>query len=387
MNKEFYVVFWIRTLNKDKKIKNIVRVLSPQLYNPFKIPHLPKIINEKEGTLEFVISTGNMFDKNLNHIVIFDLPIGSSRFILQRENFYNLVFYRISPNYGFRVTRLNISRMKNSKGLHIFVTWSQQEDKLYVGDIEQKIGLLSAKSNTVPTKVIKGKNGSLILVGDEGIDIKLLYIKKGKEIITEPSAKEVFDFNMERLKILIKGCKGDFLFETTCVQAGLVLLVSAIEAYFKKRFIELEKEGWKPNLEALLKKLFSSKYIETRRKEIEEKASSEHKSIIETLAEHYINFQNINKCKKAYNSCYGLKFGEIFKEEPHLIEKVKQIITYRHKIVHSGKDTTILNYEEIPNKQPIFSDKQLLEKALQNIIKFINKFHKATLSYKKPNKK
>ena len=172
MNKEFYVVFWIRTLNKDKKIKNIVRVLSPQLYNPFKIPHLPKIINEKEGTLEFVISTGNMFDKNLNHIVIFDLPIGSSRFILQRENFYNLVFYRISPNYGFRVTRLNISRMKNSKGLHIFVTWSQQEDKLYVGDIEQKIGLLSAKSNTVPTKVIKGKNGSLILVGDEGIDIK-----------------------------------------------------------------------------------------------------------------------------------------------------------------------------------------------------------------------
>ncbi len=32
-----------------------------------------------------------------------------------------------------------------------------------------------------------------------------------------------------------------------------------------------------------------------------------------------------------------------------LIEKVRKVIDYRHKIVHSGRDVTVLNYEEVPD--------------------------------------
>jgi len=374
---KFYVAFWVRVRDKVKNVINIVKVLNPRIYNPFGIPNLEKIINEDEGTIEFVVSRGNLFDDKLNHVVIFDLPIGNSRFILQREGFYNLVFYHISPR--FRITRLDISKMKDSKGLHIFVVWSPEGDKLYVGDVEHKIGLISADSKDVTTQVIRGKNGSYILVGDEGVDVRAVYIKIGRRVIVEPSAIEIFNFSIERVKVLLQSCKGDFLFETTCVQAGIVLLVSALEAYFKKRFLELEQEGWKPNLDELFRSIFSSKYLESRKNEIFEKAQSEGKSVIEILVEEgYVNFQNLDECKRAFSSCYELKLGEIFKEKPRLIEKIRRIISYRHKIVHSGRDVTVLNYEEVSEKPPIFSSMELLKEAMQDIIEFVNTFHEKT---------
>ena len=378
---KFYVAFWVKIRDGRKGVRNIVRLLSPRVYNPFKISGIERLIKEDEGTIEFVISEkGNLFDNKFDHVVIFDLPAGDSRFILQREGFYELVFYRISTSYGFRVTRLNISKLKNSRGLHIFVVWSPKGDKLYAGDIERRVGLLGADSVNISTQVIKGKDGSYILIGDEGVDVRMVYVKIGKKIISEPSAIDLFNFSIEKVKILLQNCKGDFLFETTCVQAGIVLLVSGLEAYFKRRFIELEKEGWKSNVDTLFKTIFSSKYLESRKSEVIEKARSEKKSILNILVEkRYINFQNLDECKRVFNACYGLKFGEIFKEKPQLIEKVRKIIDYRHKIVHSGRDVTVINYEEVPDKPPMFASKQLLEEILKNIEEFINVFHKATL--------
>jgi len=100
---KFYVAFWVKLRDRVKGIRNIIRVLSPRVYNPFRIPNLERV-NEDEGIIEFIISTGNLFDDRFDHVVIFDLPIKDSRFILQREGFYNLVFYRISPRYGFKIT-------------------------------------------------------------------------------------------------------------------------------------------------------------------------------------------------------------------------------------------------------------------------------------------
>jgi len=104
--------------------------------------------------------------------------------------------------------------------------------------------LSAIPAHALPTSaIISVSNGSYILVGDEGVDVRAVYLKIGERYIAEPPAIELFNFNIERIRILLQSCKGDFLFETTCVQAGIVLLVSALEAYFKKRFIELEKEG------------------------------------------------------------------------------------------------------------------------------------------------
>jgi len=99
----------------------------------------------------------------------------------------------------------------------------------WVKVLEHRVGLLSACSKDILTQVVKGKGGSYILVGDEGVDVRVVYVKMGERIIAEPSAIELFNFSIERVRVLLQGCKGDFLFETTCVQAGSISVRSVLQ--------------------------------------------------------------------------------------------------------------------------------------------------------------
>ncbi|MGC8871224.1 MAG: HEPN domain-containing protein [Brevinematia bacterium] len=221
----------------------------------------------------------------------------------------------------------------------------------------------------------------MVLIGDEGVDVRVVYIKKETKPTVEPMAKELFDFNIERINTIVNGCTlGDFLFESTCVQLDIVLLVSALETYLKKRFVELEHEGWDANFNALCNKIFSSKYRERRKEEIEEKASSQGKSKLEVLVEEFreMNFQDLDKCKRIYDSCYDIKINEIVSSQ--LMEKVKHFITFRHKIVHSVGDLTILNYDEIPMKTPIFANEKILEEVRDTFVDFVKRVHEFTTS-------
>ena len=40
---KFYVAFWVRVRDKVRGIRNIIRVLSPRVYNPFGIPNPERV--------------------------------------------------------------------------------------------------------------------------------------------------------------------------------------------------------------------------------------------------------------------------------------------------------------------------------------------------------
>ena len=62
------------------------------------------------------------------------------------------------------------------------------------------------------------------------------------------------------------------------------------------------------------------------------------------------------------------------------MEKVRQFIRFRHRIVHAARDLTILNYDEIPKKDPIFANKRTLEEARDAFVEFVGTIHEYTLS-------
>ena len=373
---------WIRG---DLRDKNVVSVLRSTPYNPFNIPlaQLLECISEDAGTVEFTIAeTGNLFNTNLDRVVILDLPVGCSRFILERQEKFFIVYYHLSEKIGLRMAKLDVREMASARSLYLCFTWSSSESVLYVGDFRGDPK--NAKAETMPTRVVKGKDGSFVLIGDEGVNVGIVYIRKGEELIVEPNAKELFDFNIERINTLISRLpSGDFLFENSAVQAGISMLVSAFEAYFKKRFVEMEKEGWKPDLDAL----FSAKIFrqdEDFRKRVEDLTLKEGKSAIEELSSGFdgwwgINFQNFDSCKRAFNKCYGIKFGEIPDISSQLIDKVRKFIDFRHEIIHSGRDTTILNYKDIPQKEPVFANKGRLREAADAFSEFVSKINKVTI--------
>ncbi|HKI06937.1 MAG TPA: HEPN domain-containing protein [Nitrososphaeraceae archaeon] len=225
-------------------------------------------------------------------------------------------------------------------------------------------------------------------MGDIGIEVAdYRIVQDGKDILL-PLAKEVWDSTIINVNVLINGCKQirdnqtseSSLFENTLVQQCLVMLVTGLEVYTKNRFLEMEKNGRIPNTEALVKEFASSESV---RRELDGYSHS-HKvttlqSLIRLRNNGLINFQDWEKCKRAFNKGYNIKFAEIKDLNPTILENIKKYCQWRHKIIHSKKYMGMLNMEEVPPKEPIFATIEFIEKARNEFKEFIEKLHAETV--------
>jgi hypothetical protein len=347
------------------------------VYNPLKIP--VEQLNELEGTIEFAISKSNLFDESIPLIRILEIAKSRTVFILERDSGFNLRFIQSNPSCETKIAEINIRDLHNAPKLFVAFTWSEKENTIYVGDYRGE--LRSAISFTDPNiKFRVGKDGAIYQIGDKGVQVGFYRVKVGEKVILESTAKELFDFQMEKIRILIENCeKGDFLFESTLAQQIIVMLVTAFETYAQTRFVELEEEGKVVNMEELYDRFIPKKYREQFKEEIKEVASRQGNTELELFIERrQINFQDWESFKDGYNKGYGLKIGEIGIPNDILLE-VQKFIKWRHKIIHSKGDQTMINFEEVPPKEPIFTNKDLAEKGLNIFQKFINELHKRTL--------
>jgi len=345
------------------------------MYNPIRIP--VDQLNEKEGTITFVVSKSNLFDEKIPTIRILEIAKNQTLFILERNSDFDLRFIQSNPNYNTKIARINIRDFCGSKKLFIAFTWSEKENTIYVGDYENE--LRSTKSiENANIKFRISKDGAIYQIGDEGIKVGFYRIKVGEEVVLEPTAKEIFDFQLEKIKILIENCKrGDFLFESTLAQHAIVILTTAFETYARTRFVELEKKR-KINMDELYNRFIPERYRNQLKEEIRETASKEGKTELEIFVDRrFINFQDWESFKDAYNRGYGLKIGEIGISNDILLE-IQKFIKWRHKIIHSKDNQTMINFEEVPPAEPIFTNKNLAEKGLNIFREFIGKFHENT---------
>ena len=348
------------------------------MYNPLRIP--VERLNEQQGTITFVMGESNLFEEGVPLIRILEIAKGQTVFILDRDSSFYLRFIQSNPNYKTRIAKINIRDLHNAPKLFVAFTWSQEGNTIYVGEYGRG-ELRSAKSFEDPNiKFRVGKDGRIYQIGDEGVQVGYYSIKVGGETVLEPTAKEVFNFQMEKVRILIEHCKkGDLLFESTLVQQIIVMLTTAFEVYTRTRFVELEKEGKPVNMEALYNRFVPSRYREQFKKEVTESASRQGKTELEILIERRrVNFQSWEDFKDAYNKGYGLRIGEIGVSSDILLD-VQKFIDWRHKIVHSRHDQTMINAEEVPPAEPIFTNKGLAEKGLDAFQRFMSEFHESTL--------
>jgi len=346
------------------------------VFNPLKIP--VEQLNDREGKIEFAISKSNLFDESIPLIRILEIAKSRTVFILERDSGFNLRFIQSNPSYETKVAEISIRDFHNTPKLFVAFTWSGKENTIYVGDYKSE--LRSVISFTDPNlKFRVGKNGEIYQIGDKCIQVGFYRVKVGEKVILEPMAKELFDFQMEKVRILIENCKkGNFLFESALAQQIIVMLVTAFEIYAQTRFVELEEEGKVVNMEGLYDRFIPKKYREQFKEEIKEVASRQGKTELELFIERrQINFQDWESFKDGYNKGYGLKIGEIGIPNDILLE-VQKFIMWRHKIIHSKGDQTMINFEEVPSKEPIFTNKDLAEKGLNIFKKFINELHKST---------
>ena len=350
-------------------------------YNPLDLPF--ENVSEKEGTLQFTLVGSNVMEASLENRYFFDMKVGDSRFQLFKDKLANMQFIHERPKSDIRLATVSLTGLRASERLAITLTWSTEGISLSASDVftpnyvyaaqQTKGRLLPREELSAP---IRGKN--LWSTGS---------YRKSFADVDPSTAKGLWDWHLSNVYNLVDGlsacwsveeCKWrNTLFKSTVAMQCVVILVTGFEAYARQRFAEMEKEGWKPNTNALLKELDPQGYSEkVREKHIQKTGGSILSSILEIRnGKGLINFQNFKQCKDAFNTGYGIQFSQLWNIGLTL-DRIRSYIRYRHSCIHN-KGLTAIGVDT--KGYPIFVDITQVEEAAGDFSYFVEALHVETL--------
>ena len=348
-------------------------------------PHIFKQIQETicrpEGTVSFEYYSEDLFDKYKKGGILLQVPSGKHLFRLERDDNLMIYFYHSSPGTGTRVSIIDLKQAPPSSHVFMSFTWSPAEINLYIGPRVPGGELFYAKGVPSQKQFRVGRNGGIYQIGGPGMEVMGVSVYQGGRPVVQPTALDAWKETIKATEILATGQSDQgYIFDTAVTNLTLAVLVTGFEAYTKKRFLEIEQEGIKPNIDALVDSFFPQQERDAGIAEIlKSEAGDEKKTVLQLIVEKdRINFQNYRKSKLAYNKAYEIKFGDLGLQSSTL-EKIKKFITYRHRIIHVSALLGMLNQPEVPPEEPVFAKKELASEARKEFDNFIEKLHEATL--------
>ncbi len=363
---------------------NIIPKLSNSISNNQAMNNIDNMIegllpdlDVNSWVISFNTNTRQLLDSSLHNIIIFKFHKQNTVFILERDENMNLRFIQSNPNYDTKISSIDIASFRGKEWFKITCVYSKEWNILYAGQSNDDI----LKWHYTVNNEIKYRIDNLWNIIDiiwEGIEIESLSIVANGQILLEPKAKEVFDFQLSNITTIANSCKLiDFSFETILCQQGIVMLCTLFETYLKTRFLELEHEWNTPNFDGLCNCFISSEYRETMKVNIMKQVWLKTALEILILDKNQVNFQNRIKAKDAYLKTYNISFNSLIKSQE--IVEIKKYLNRRHKITHSKDDCTILNAHSITQEEPVFCNQEVLLKGLNLFNEFISKLHKKTM--------
>jgi len=352
-------------------------------------PNIFKKIQEdicrQEGAVFFEYHSKDLFDITKKGGILIQIPSGEHLFMLERDDNLQINFYHSSPGTGTRVATINLKEIPFCEDVFMTFTWSPVEINFYIGPRPTGEKLFSSKGSPSQKQFRVGKDGGVYQIGDHGVETMSISVYQDGKPVLQNTALDAWKETVKATEILATG-KSDqgYIFEVAVTNLTLAVLVTGFEAYTKKRFLEIEKEGIVPDIDSVLSSFITGK---ERDQGVAEALKSEAKdagvSILQLISEKdRINFQNYQKCKIAYNKAYQIKFGDLGLQST-VIEKIKKYILYRHRIIHVSALIGMLNQPDVPPEQPVFPKKELSTDAIKDFDNFIMKLHNATLKLRR----
>lgn len=355
-------------------------------------------LNRPRGAFTFSYQSKSLMDKNIPNATLFEFSTGSQIFHLSRNEKFDIVFRYSTPGTGTRQATINIADYEYSEDFFFALIWKPEDINLYIGIEGITKELLKAKGIESLPQYQEDKLGNIVQIGDMGVTVLDARIYQGGQQTLMPTAINTWKSTLESTKILLQSTSTEgYMFEVIRANYILVSLVTGYEVFSKKRFSEIQSEGIQPDIKRLYDSTYSNKYryrndlisrllkkyLGVKREtnyfeELIAEANEKQMSTSEYFATQAINFQNFDKNKEAYNKAYNIKFGEMGIDS-QIIENVRKYIDFRHRIIHVSPIEAILNPEQIPREQPIFSNDKLAYQAIGDYSDFVDALHKQTL--------
>ncbi len=336
------------------------------------------------GTIQYTQDSKELFDKALPSKVFLRVSSGRHMFWLERDEEFNVNYYYSSPGTGTRVASIDLNTIMQLNDIFIIFKWSPDEISLKIGPSFKNHKLITSKGKPSPLQFQVGEDGLIYRIGEEKDGItrttKSFYLN-GKYIL-QPTALDAWQDTIKAIDVLATG-KSNKGYEYEMVVANLTLsiLVTGFEAYLKKRFLELEKEGIVPDINAINKSFYTSPERDTDMPVVDrDNAIKKDITVLQyiVLDKRKINFQDFKICNRAYSKAYSIKFSELGLLN-EMLEDLKRFIQYRHKIIHVSPSIYILNQEKVPPEELVSPSFELAKKAENCFVEFIDKLHQATL--------
>lgn len=344
-----------------------------------KREEIRSLLKCREGTISRVCSSDQLLNREMRGGILFDCVSDCHLIRVIRTDELILQYFHFSPGHGSRVAEVDLGSLHASNCIFITVTWTPEEIMLSVYSLNGGDEMQMAKGCPSPKSFRVGTDGGIYQVGDVGVETFGVQIIRGDVPILVPTAMESWRKTIAAAKILCSGTSEEgYMFEVAISNSVLVTLVTGFEVYLRSRFIEMELEGRKPRLQAILDEILTRKEKESGYIKVllDAAADSNMPPLRYVVERRRVNFQSYTDAKAAYNKAYGLKFGELASSQ--LLENVQRYFDYRHKIVHFEPMCAVLDLNG-EGGQPVCPSKALAESALEKFDELIGHIHQASL--------
>ncbi|WP_159039931.1 HEPN domain-containing protein [Christiangramia fulva] len=349
----------------------------------FQNPHSKEVIENlkiPEGTFSFTFSADKLFEKDLGGI-IYEIVAGEIYYRLEKDNNVNLKYYRSSPGTGTKVATVNISDLSYSEGIRIFMTWKPENISLHITNTTGDKKVLTGEGENSNKKFRVAPDGGVIQIGDDNVQTMGFEMYVGGKPFIQPTARDNWQSKVDAINLLFdsKSKSEEKRWESVITNMALVIMVTGFESYCKTRFLEMEKEGKTLNFSDLLNS-FSTKLEKENNIEeyIIEKARENNVSPLKYIVDKKrIDFQNFKRCNTAFKKGYNISFFENLNIPTEKIDLIKEVIKYRHRIVHYSMYEASFNMED-HSADPIFVQVQFGRKCLSAFEDFVIELHNKT---------
>jgi len=352
----------------DDFMINIPEIVQSQIKELMKSP---------EGTVSFNIHIDDLYTHDFMGGKICEIVMGEKILLLEIDNMKKTNYYYSTPGTGTRIAIIDLNDVPESEKMNWEIVWSPRFIGLMIRPLRDDDKPIIAEGKLSDTK-LRVLNNHVLRLGNPEIDIMGFRIFQDGEYKMEPTALDYWKSTLKSVEILLSGSSDmGYIFEV--VQSNYIIsaLVTGFEIYTKKRFLEIAEEGKEPDMDALVQKI---KLTISSRQEMEANAKKHGRSLLEEIVHNKkIDFQNYAMCKAAFASAYNIQFDKLGYKSPEL-DKLNNIIKFRHRIIHVSPLLSITNQFEKPLKEPIFSNRAYAKSAMDVFNGFINFLHTATIN-------
>lgn len=270
-------------------------------------------LRRPEGTLEFNFTPSRLAAPgDFGSLSGFPIIIGPLYYEVGLHPDFTMRFIHSAPATGTRVAGVDMEPLRDAAVLRFTITWFPTETHLYVGEPEKPETIIQSMGEPSDTRVQVGSDGRAVYIGSAGVQVWGTTIYEHGQQVIKPHAIDAWRETLAAIALMQTASSPEgFFFEIVSGNLSLVMLVTGFEAYCKSRFLEIEEEGIVPDFDALIRRFTT---VEERLAGIPELylANSQSKgvSVVRLVVQSgRIDFQNFQRCNRAYTKAYGLNFG------------------------------------------------------------------------------